>query len=63
MKFKPGDQIEAIEQGRGFEKATVLETFVSNKGMFKGRQMYRLKIMNGSATMPIEAEINYKLRK
>jgi hypothetical protein len=63
MKFKPGDQIEAIDMGKGFEKATVLGTFIETKGMWKGRQMYKLKILCGTATIPIEAEVNYKLLK
>ena len=64
-KFKKGDVIEAIDRGRGFEQATVLGTFIEDrkKSKFKGKEMYLLKIMNGTATIPIEAEENYKLYK
>lgn len=54
-KFHPGDHIEAIEQYKGFERATVLS--IKN-----GK--YHLKIMNGIAIIPISAEVNYrKVRK
>lgn len=60
MKFKTGDIIEAIEQGTGFEKATVLGTFISEEKRTKGKEMYRLKILCGTATIPVSAEINYQ---
>ena len=63
MKFKQGDQIEPVEPGRGFDKATVLSIFTETKGKSKGRKMYRLKIMNGTATIPVEAEACYQLIK
>ena len=56
MKFSIGDTIVVDEYGRGFERATV--TGVIEK---KGRQYYTLKIMNGTATIPISAEVNYKI--
>ena len=55
MKFKAGDNIVVEEYCRGFEKATV--TGVIEK---KGKQYYTLKIMNGTATIPLSAEVNYK---
>lgn len=61
-KFKKYDQIAAINCN-GFEKATVLNIYTAEKGKFKGRQMYLLRIMNGTATVPVEAEINYQLVK
>ena len=60
-KFKAFDKITAIERGRGFEEATVLNIFTAKKGRFKGREMYYVKIMNGTATIPISAEENYEL--
>lgn len=63
MKFKQGDQIEPIEPGKGFDRATVMSIFTETKGKSKGRKMYRLKIMNGTATIPVEAEVCYKLSK
>lgn len=62
-KFKIGDQIETIERGRGFERATVLSIFTETQGRYKDKQMYKLKIMCGTATVPISAEVNYKLYK
>lgn len=62
-KFKKHDIIEAIEQSRGFEKATVLGTYISKSKKFKGKKMYLLKIMNGTATIPVSAEVNYRLFK
>ena len=58
MKFKQGDKITVTEYGNGFERATV--TGVTEQ---KGRQYYILKIMNGTATIPVSAEINYKIAK
>ena len=56
MKFEVGDNIVVDEYGRGFDMATV--TGVIEK---KGKQYYTLKIMNGTATIPISAEVNYKI--
>ena len=56
MKFKTGDTIVVDEYGKGFEKATVTGVIKQ-----KGRQYYTLKIVNGTATIPVSAEINYKL--
>ena len=62
-KFKVNDTIEAIERGRGFEKAVVMSIFTEKEGKNKGKEMYLLKIMCGTATIPISAEVNYKLVK
>lgn len=58
MKFKKGDTIEVTEYGNGFEKATVKGIIEEN-----GKQYYSLKIMNGTATIPVSAEVNYRLKK
>ena len=55
MKFEKGDIITPSEFYHGFEDATVLGTTE-----IKGKQYYRLKIMNGTATIPVTAEVNYK---
>ena len=60
MRFKKGDTIEAIERGRGFEKAVVMNIYTEQKGKNKGKEMYLLKIMCGTATMPVCAEENYR---
>lgn len=62
-KFKIGDTIGVIEMGKGFEEATVLSVFTSQEKKTKGRQMYLLKIINGTATIPVSAEVNYELKK
>ena len=62
-KFKAGDTIGAIELGRGFEKAYVLGIFTGTKGRYKGKELYQLKITNGTATVPVSAEVNYELIK
>lgn len=62
-KFKKGDRITAIDKGRGFEEAIVLNTFISQEKRTRGRQMYLLKIICGTATIPIEAEVNYEIMK
>ena len=60
MKFKPGDVITPIIGYSGFENATVMNTFTEKKGKNKGKQYYTLKILCGTATIPISAEVNYK---
>ena len=62
-KFKKGDHIKAISGYRGFDEATVLGTFISQDKKFKGQEMYLLKIMCGTATMPVSMENNYNLIK
>ena len=62
-KFKKWDTIEAIERGRGFEEGTVLNIYTAKKGKWKGQQMYILRIMGGTATVPVSAEVNYQLKK
>ena len=56
MKFNAGDIIVVDEYGRGFDMATVTDVIKQN-----GKQYYTLKIVNGTATIPISAEINYKI--
>ena len=56
MKFKAGDKIVVDQYGRGFEEAIVTGVIEQ-----KGKQYYTLKIMNGTATIPISAEVNYKI--
>ena len=55
MKFNAGDTIIVNEYGCGFDKAIVTGVIEKN-----GKQYYTLKIMNGIATIPISAEVNYK---
>jgi hypothetical protein len=55
MKFKAGDNIVVEEYCRGFEKATVTGVIKQN-----GKQYSTLKIVNGTATIPVSAESNYK---
>lgn len=62
-KFKRHDVIGTIERGKGFEKATVINIYTAQKGKRKGQEMYLLKIINGTATMPVSAEVNYQLLK
>ena len=62
-KFKQGDTIEAIERGRGFERAVVMNIYTEQKGKNKGKEMYLLKILCGTATIPVSAEVNYGLVK
>lgn len=57
MKFSKGDIITPKEYYHGFENAEVLGVVES-----RGRQCYMLKIMNGTATIPITVEDNYKLK-
>ena len=58
MKFKQGDELVPIIRGRGFENAKVLGIIEEN-----GKQYYSLKIVNGTATIPISAEENYSLKE
>ena len=57
MKFKEGDELIPIISGRGFENSIVLKIVEEN-----GKQYYLLKIVNGTATIPISAEENYILK-
>lgn len=63
MKFKIGDKIGPIVAGGGFEDATVQNIFTEEKGKNKGKQYYKLGISCGIATIPVSAEVNYKLLK
>lgn len=62
-KFKIGDYLEPVEIGRGFNNAYVMGIYTSKTGKWKGQEMYLLKIMNGTASIPVSAEVNYKLKK
>lgn len=62
-KFKVGQKIVATERGIGFEEATVLGIYTPKVGKFKGREMYLLKILCGTATVPVSVENNYQLAK
>ncbi len=53
-KFKVGDHIAAIDIHKGVEKAVVTGVDSTN---------YYLKIVRGTAIIPISAEVNYKLVK
>ena len=56
MKFEKGDIITVTEFGKGFDMATVTGIVEQS-----GKQYYSLKIMNGTATIPVSAEVNYEL--
>lgn len=56
MKFCVGDVISPAMDYHGFEDAKVIGILE-----IKGRMYYRLKIMNGTATIPVTAEDNYEL--
>ena len=62
-KFKIGEIIEPVERGRGFDSAIVQDIYTATRGRFKGEKMYLLKVINGTATVPIRAEDNYKLKQ
>ena len=53
-KFKVGDTIVPKEGYRGLEKAVVTKIDEKN---------YYLKILCGTAILPIGAQVNYKLKK
>lgn len=57
MKFKKGDQIVPTESYQGFENATVTGIIKQN-----GKQYYTLRIIQGTATIPVSAEEFYKLK-
>ena len=63
MMFNIGDKVTPRPDHIGYENATVINIFTQKKGKNKGKQYYVLKIMNGTATIPISAEVNYKLVK
>jgi hypothetical protein len=58
MRFKQGDVITAIYKGRGLEEATVMDVVEKD-----GKQYYSLKIVRGTALLPVAAEVNYKIFK
>ena len=60
-KFKIGDVITPIERGTGFEQATVLGIYTETKGKVKSRKIYKLKVINGTATIPVSVEEIYQL--
>ena len=57
MKFKEGDTIQAVERGLGFEEATVTDIVE-----YKKRQCYKVDIPCGYAYIPVDSEVNYKLK-
>ena len=57
MKFDVGDIITSVADYHGFDDAKVLGTTE-----IKGKQYYILKILCGTATIPVSAEDNYKLK-
>lgn len=57
MKFKPGDIIAAIERGLGLEEATVTAIVEYNK-----KKCYKVDIPCGYAYVPVDSEVNYKLK-
>lgn len=62
-KFKVGDTITPSPGCCGYENATVLNILTEKKGKKKGREYYVLSILNGTATIPTSAEVNYRLYK
>ena len=62
-KFKVGEIIEPVERGRGFENAEVQSIYIAIRGRFKGEEMYLLKVINGTVTVPVRVEDNYKLKE
>jgi len=56
MRFKKGDRITPVDRGRGFEDAVITKIIKKRK-----KEYYVLKIICGTATIPVGAEINYKL--
>ena len=56
LKFKKGDTITAIYDGRGVDKATVMSIIKQD-----GKYFYKCKIMNGVLILPSEAEEIYTL--
>ena len=57
MKFKKGDVITAVERGLGLEEATVTDIVKYNK-----KQCYKVDIPCGYAYVPVDSEVNYKLK-
>ena len=57
-KFKVGDVITPKQYYQGFENAQVVGIRED-----KNKRYYVLKIMRGIATIPISAEVGYKLKK
>lgn len=58
MKFEKGDIITSKSYYHGFENAKIIGTTVEG-----GKQCYVLKILNGTATLPVIMENNYSLKK
>ena len=58
MKFKKGNVITPKEYCSGFENATIVDIFEQD-----GKKYYKARILNGIATIPQGAEVNYDLVK
>ena len=62
-KFKVGDVIKPIEGYSGFIDAKVTGITKETKGPHKGKEMYLLKIINGTATILVSsADACYELK-
>lgn len=57
-KFKKDDRITAIERGIGLEDAVVIDIVEYNN-----KQCYKVSIPCGFAYIPIDSEVNYKLKE
>lgn len=62
-KFKIGDIISPKPDHYGFHEAKVLGTFIERKGKNKGKEYYKLGIMNGVAFIPIDSQSNYQIHE
>lgn len=58
MKFKKGDHIVPVDSYQGFENSKVIDIFEID-----GKKFYKLKILCGTATIPVSAEDYYKLKE
>lgn len=54
MKFRVGDEIRVKDYVRGFEGGKIIRITTDKK-------YYVLKIINGTATIPVSTENNYDL--
>ena len=62
-KFNIGNVITPIEGYSGFTDAKVLGVTKETKGPHKGKEMYLLKIINGTATVLVSsADACYELK-
>ena len=58
MRFQVGETITAIERGIGLEEATVTAIVE-----YKGKMCYKCDIPCGYAYVPVDSEVNYKLKE